>query len=64
VGIWLLMAVVLANGYGGVLFSFLSVTKWEPPINSLQEWAQVKDAKLVVIDRSEPYIQTLMVRNH
>jgi hypothetical protein len=38
------------------------VTKLEPPINSLQEWAQVKNAKLVIIDRSEPYIQTLMVR--
>ena len=29
---WCLMAVVLANAYGGVLFSFLSVNKLEPAI--------------------------------
>ena len=32
VGLWCLMAVVLANAYGGVLFSFLSVNKLEPAI--------------------------------
>ena len=63
VGIWCLLAVVLANAYGGVLFSFMSVAKLEQPINSLQELAQSKDVKLAVIDRSEPSIQTLLVRS-
>ena len=33
VGIWCLMAIVLANSYGGILFSYLSVSKLEQPIN-------------------------------
>jgi len=61
VGIWCLIAVVLANAYGGVLFSFLSVPKLELPINSLQELAQSKDVTLLVVDRSEPPIQILLV---
>ena len=47
------MAVVLANGYGGTLFSFLSVSKLEQPINSMQELANSKDVMIAVIDRSE-----------
>lgn len=37
VGIWCLMAIVLSNGYAGTLLSFLSTTKLEPVINSIQE---------------------------
>jgi hypothetical protein len=47
------MAVVLANGYGGVLFSFLSVTKLEPIVNSLEELAQSKHLELIIQDRTE-----------
>lgn len=39
VGIWCLMTVVLANGYAGTLFSFMSVTKLKQPINSIEELA-------------------------
>lgn len=47
------MAVVLSNAYAGTLFSFLSVAKLEPIVNSLDELAQSKDLKLIVQDRSE-----------
>jgi hypothetical protein len=47
------MAVVLANAYAGTLFSFLSVAKLEPIVNSLDELAQSKDLQLIVQDRSE-----------
>ena len=53
VGIWCLMCVVLANGYGGVLFSFLSVEKLEPPINSMEELANSKDVQLILQFRTE-----------
>ena len=47
------MCVVLANGYGGVLFSFLSVSKLEQPINSIEELARSKDVQLVIQYRTE-----------
>ena len=47
------MCVVLANGYGGVLFSFLSVTKLEQPINSIEDLANSKDVQLVLQYRTE-----------
>jgi len=47
------MAVVLANGYAGTLFSFLSVAKLEPIINSLEELGNSKDVTLIIQDRSE-----------
>ena len=47
VGLWCLMTVVLANGYAGTLFSFLSVAKLEPIINSLEELAMSNDIQLV-----------------
>jgi len=47
------MSVVLANAYAGTLFSFLSVAKLEPIVNSLQELARAKQLKLIVKDRSE-----------
>ena len=50
---WCLVTVVLANAYGGVLFSFLSVTKLEQPINSLEELANSKDVKLIAQLRFE-----------
>ena len=53
VDIWCLMCVVLANGYGGVLFSFLSVSKLEQPINSMEELANSKDVQLVLQYRTE-----------
>ena len=51
VGTWLLVTVVLANGYAGTLFSFLSVAKLEPIINSLEELANSKDVQLIIQDR-------------
>jgi len=55
------MAVVLANAYGGVLFSFLSVSKLEQPINSLEELAKSKDVTLIVI-KNVHLTDRLMVR--
>ena len=46
------MTVVLANGYGGVLFSFLSVAKLEPAVNSLEELANANNLSLIVQDKS------------
>ena len=45
------MSVVLANAYGGVLFSFLSVTKLGPAINSLNELAVSKNVDTVKVER-------------
>jgi hypothetical protein len=45
------MCVVLANGYAGTLFSFLSVTKLQKPINSVKELADAmisKDIRLLI----------------
>jgi hypothetical protein len=47
------MCVVLANGYAGTLFSFLSVSKLEQPINSLEELANSKDVQLLVQFKTE-----------
>ena len=60
VAIWCLMTVVLANGYGGVLFSFMSVAKLEAPINSLEELANSRDVTLIVQANSE-YSNRLLV---
>ena len=62
VGIWCLMTVVLANGYAGTLFSFLSVAKLEPAINSLEELANAnKNLQLIIQDKTE-LTDRLMVR--
>ena len=53
VGIWCLVAVVLANAYAGTLFSFLSVAKLEPIVNSLEELANSKNLQLISQDRSD-----------
>jgi len=53
VGAWCLVAVVLANAYAGTLFSYLSVSKLKPIVNSLEELAQSKDLQLIVQDKSE-----------
>ena len=55
------MAVVLANAYGGVLFSFLSVSKLDQPINSMQELANAKDVHFAVLDRSELAIRLVVI---
>ena len=60
VGIWCLMAIVLAHTYAGNLFSFLSVAKLEPIINSLGELAQSKNLQVIVQDRSEMAIRFLV----
>lgn len=41
------MTIVLANGYAGTLFSFLSVAKLEPVINSLEDLAN-SDVNLMI----------------
>ena len=53
VGIWCLMAVVLANAYGGVLFSFLTVGKLEPAINSLDELAKSRNVEIITLNGLE-----------
>lgn len=60
VGVWCLVAVVLANAYAGVLFSFLSVSKLQPVLNSLEEVAYAKDVTFLVIDRSELALRLLV----
>ena len=60
--IWLLMTIVLANGYAGVLFSFLSVPKLEPIVNSLEELAESKTVQLVTLEKTTWALQ-LMVKN-
>lgn len=47
------MSVVLANAYAGTLFSFLTVTKLEPIVNSLEELANSKQLQLLIQDRTE-----------
>jgi hypothetical protein len=42
------MTVVLANAYAGTLLSFLSVTKLQPTINSLEDLAKSKTCQLIV----------------
>ena len=51
-GLWMLMTVVLANGYAGTLFSFLSVAKLEPIINSLDELANSTEVQLITQART------------
>ena len=54
VGIWCLMTVVLANAYGGVLFSFLSVVKLEPVVNSIEDLANNNNnLQLIIQDKSK-----------
>ena len=53
VGTWLLLTVVLANAYAGTLFSFLSVAKLEPAINSLDELAKTTNIQLVLQAHTE-----------
>ena len=47
------MTVVLANGYAGVLFSFMSVTKLEQPINSIEELASSDEITLLTQSDTE-----------
>ena len=53
VAVWCLMAVVLANAYAGTLFSFLSVAKLEPIVNSLEELAHSKKLQLILQAHSD-----------
>jgi len=54
------MAVVLANAYAGTLFSFLSVTKLEPIVNSLEELAHSKNLQLILQAHTELSIRFLV----
>ena len=60
VGIWLLVTVVLANGYGGVLFSFLSVAKLEPIVNSFEALAKSNEVQIIVQARTELALRYLV----
>jgi hypothetical protein len=57
---WCLMTVVLANAYAGTLFSFLSVAKLNPIINSLDELANSTHVELVTQARTQ-WVGYLMV---
>jgi hypothetical protein len=48
VGTWVLMTVVIANGYAGTLFSFITVAKLQAPINSMEELAKNPNVKLLI----------------
>ena len=58
------MTIVLANGYAGTLFSFLSVAKLEPVINSLEKLAD-SDVNLMIqahTDLSKRFlVQSLLI---
>lgn len=62
---WCLMTVVLANGYAGTLFSFLSVAKLEPIANSLAELAAQDTVQLVTQARTQwtTYLMVLIFTN-
>ena len=60
VGTWLLVTIVLANAYAGTLFSFLSVAKLEPIINSLGELAKSTEIQLIT-PTSTVWISLIMV---
>ena len=60
VGMWCMMTVVLANAYAGTLFSFLSVAKLNPIINSLDELANSTHVELVTQARTQ-WVGYLMV---
>ena len=60
VGVWCLMTIVLANGFGGVLFSFLSVAKLEPAIDSLEELANSSGVHLMIQDRTDLSVRFLV----
>ena len=53
VGIWCLVCVVLTNAYAGTLFSFVSVSKLEPIVNSLEELAKSDNLQFLILDRWE-----------
>jgi hypothetical protein len=57
------MAVVLANAYAGTLFSFLSVTKLEPIVNSFEELAHSKNLQLIVQAHTELAIRFLVTNS-
>ena len=50
---WLLVTVVLANAYAGTLFSFLSVAKLEPIVNSFEALAKSNEVQIIVQARTE-----------
>ena len=60
IGMWCVMTVVLANAYAGTLFSFLSVAKLQPIINSLDELANSTQVQLVTQARTQ-WVGYLMV---
>ena len=53
IGMWLLVTVVLANAYAGTLFSFLSVAKLEPIVNSFEALAKSNEVQIIVQARTE-----------
>ena len=65
VGVWCLMAIVLANSYAGCLLSchVLTVNKMGPAINSLDELAHSKDTKLIAQGGAALANQLLVDRN-
>ena len=64
VGIWCLMCVVLANAYAGTLFSFVSVSKLEPIVNSLEDLANAKHLQFLIQDRTEIAIRLLVIDSY
>ncbi len=59
-GLWLLMMVVLANSYTGVLTSYMAAPKLKPSPQSLEELAALKDYK-VTIQKSQLLADAFLV---
>ncbi len=58
------MCVVLANAYAGTLFSFISVSKLEPIVNSLEELANAKHLQFLIQDRTKIAIRLLVIDSY
>jgi hypothetical protein len=63
VGCWCLMVVVLSNAYSATLLSFLSVTKLNPAINSLEELANSESCQLLVQGGADLVNDFLVIKN-
>ena len=62
VGIWCLVCVVLSNAYAGTLFSFLSVTKLEPAIDSVKDLAYNTDNVTLLVQSNSVFANQLLVK--
>ena len=61
IGAWCLATLVLLNAYGSVITSFLTVTKLEPIVNTLEELADTRQPLKLMMIRHTPREQRFLV---